>query len=102
MIAEMDDSRFDEEVAGGPCALLFSSPWCGTCAKVAGRVEAVAARHEGVRVRKMDIARNARAASRFNVLSIPTIVFFKDGKEVHRLSGDVSEPELLEGIRTIL
>lgn len=102
MIAEIDDARFDEETAHGPCALLFSSPWCGTCAKVTGRVEAVSALHEGVKVRKIDVTRNVRTASRLNVLSIPEILFLKDGKVAHRLSGDVTEREVSEGMRAIL
>jgi thioredoxin 1 len=102
MIAEITDAHFKEEVAHAPCALIFSSPWCGTCAKVTARVESVSKQYTGVKFCKMDITTNVRTASELKVLSIPTILFFKDGEEKHRLSGDVSEQELSQGIRTIL
>jgi len=102
MIAEITDAHFEEEVAHAPCALIFSSPWCGTCAKVAARVESVSKQYNGVKFCKMDITTNIRTASELKVLSIPTILFFKNGEEKHRLSGDVSEQELSQGIRTIL
>ncbi|MCX6339331.1 MAG: thioredoxin family protein [Candidatus Aureabacteria bacterium] len=101
MIAEITDAHFDEEIAHAPCALLFSSPWCGTCAKMAARIESVSKQHNGVKFCTMDITRNVRKASELMVLSIPTILFFKDGEEKHRLSGDVSEQELSRGVRTI-
>ena len=102
MIAEITDAHFEEEVAHVPCALLFSSPWCGVCTRVAALVESLSKKYDRVKFCKVDITRNIRKASELTILSIPTILFFKDGEEKHRLSGDVSEQELSQGIRTIL
>jgi thioredoxin 1 len=102
MIAEIADAHFEEGVVHGSCAVLFSSPWCGVCARVAARIESLSKASDQVKFCKMDITGNTRKASEFAILSIPTILFLKNGEEKHRLSGDVSEQELSQGIRTIL
>ncbi|MDD5556663.1 MAG: thioredoxin family protein [bacterium] len=104
MIVPLTDADFDREVRGsaGAWAVLFSSPWCGACGKVAPRFEAVAARCPGGRFGKVDISAHPKVAAGLGVLGIPAIVFFRDGEERGRASGAVSEEEIERGMRGIL
>ena len=96
MLRVLTDADFAREVVESrlPWVVLFSSLWCGGCAKVTPRVEALAAAHPGVRFGKVDISSCARTASGFGVLSIPAVLLFKDGQEKARLAGIVSPEEL--------
>ena len=64
--------------------LKFSATWCGPCRVLAQRLEGV----EGIT--PVDIDTNMETAREHNVRSVPTLVFKKDGKEVHRISGAIS------------
>lgn len=96
MLRALTDADFAREVIESrlPWVVLFSSPWCGGCAKVTPRVEALAAAHPEVRFGKVDIGSSARTAASLGVLSIPAVLLFKDGQEKARLAGAVSPEEL--------
>ena len=99
MIAEITDAHFEEEVAHVPCALLFSSPWCGVCTRVAALVESLSKKYDRVKFCKVDITRNIRKASELTILSIPTILFFKGGKVVDQVIGAVPKAALEQMIQ---
>ncbi len=104
MLIEITDSNFEENVKNTSSAfvLVFSSPWCGVCKKVAPRVESVSEKYEKAKFGKIDITTNTKTPSEFQVLSIPTIILFKDGEEKKRTVGDISEQELMQKIEEIL
>lgn len=104
MLKEIAEAEFDAEVRNspGPLVLLFSSPWCGVCARMTPRVEALSGKYPGVRFGKVDIAAAASRASEFQVLGIPAVLFLKDGTETARALGDVSDEELNEKLQGIL
>lgn len=104
MMQELTDADFRREVveSGRPWAVLFSSPWCGACRKVAPRVVACADKNPGVRFGKVEINASPKTAAENAVLGIPAVLFFRDGAERGRLSGSFSEDDLsreLERIR---
>jgi thioredoxin 1 len=73
----------------------FWAVWCGPCRMVAPIVEQLADDYAGqVTVGKLDVDNNQRSAAQFNVRSIPTILFFKDGKVVDQVIGAVPRPAL--------
>lgn len=94
---EVTDASFAADIEGteGLAMVDFWAVWCGPCRMVAPIVEELASEYSGkVRVAKLDVDSNQRTAARFNVRSIPSILFFKDGKHVDTVVGAVPKPAL--------
>ena len=93
----VDDATFKTEIEGseGLAMVDFWAEWCGPCKMVGPVVEQLAAEYEGqVKVGKLDVDENQQTAMRFNIRSIPSILFFKDGKHVDTVVGAVPKPML--------
>ena len=91
------DSDFEQQVEqhDGVAVVDFWATWCGPCRMIAPVLEQLATEYEGkVKVAKLDVDSNIRTATRFNVRSIPTILFFKDGKLVDQVVGAVPKAQL--------
>ena len=98
-ITTLTDANFDEEIAiaGEPVIVDFWAEWCGPCKMIAPVLEEIASEHAGkVRVAKLNIDDNPGAARRFDVMSIPTLIVFKDGQPAKRLVGAKPKGALLE------
>ena len=90
------DATFDAEIRRpGMIIVDFWAQWCGPCHCVAPILEQVAKAHAGVlRLGKLNIDENPRTTSRFRVMSIPTMLLFKDGKLVDGIVGAVPRPQI--------
>ncbi|MEJ2216325.1 MAG: thioredoxin [Gemmatimonadota bacterium] len=99
------DGNFDKEIghATGLTMVDFWAEWCGPCRLVEPIVEQLAEAYEGqLRVGKLDVDANQRTTARFNVRSIPSILFFKDGQHVDTVVGAVPTPQLERKIKELL
>ncbi len=94
---EITDANFDNEVikSSKPVMLDVWAPWCDPCLKLGPVIDELAGEYSGkVKVGKLNTDKNSTVASNYNVLSIPTILFFKDGKVMNQLVGVQSKAEL--------
>ncbi|MEA4941994.1 Thioredoxin [bioreactor metagenome] len=98
-LKHLKKTDFDAAVDAAPLAMVdFWADWCGPCKMVAPAVEKIAADYDGkALVAKVNIDEEPELAQRFGVMSIPTLVFLKDGQEIDRKVG-VMPPEAFTSV----
>ncbi|MBM3191059.1 MAG: thioredoxin [Chlamydiae bacterium] len=88
LIAYLNEEQFKEKIKIGVTLVDFYADWCGPCRMLTPVLETVAKDLQGkVTVAKVDIDQNQRVAGAYQVTSVPTMIVFKDGKEMNRLVG---------------
>jgi thioredoxin 1 len=98
-LLEVSDDNFSQEIekSEGVAVVDFWAAWCGPCQIIGPIVEELATEYAGkVKVGKLDVDANINTATKFNVRSIPTILFFKDGAHVDTVVGAVPKATLVE------
>ncbi|MBL8984747.1 MAG: thioredoxin [Gemmatimonadales bacterium] len=101
LITHVTDDTFagSVEQAKGLVLVDFWAEWCGPCRAIAPILEDLAKSNEGkVQITKLDVDANQRTSMRFNVRSIPTLLFFKDGRHVDTVVGLVQKSVLQDRI----
>jgi len=104
-IVQFKDSDFSEKVLKkrGVVLVDFYADWCGPCRMMAPIVEELAKEYKGkVVVGKLDVDKNTETASEYKVMSIPTVIVFKDGKERDRHVGSGKKEDLMEMLKKII
>lgn len=92
---QLSESDFDTATASGMVLIDFSANWCGPCKALSPLIERMATEYDGkLRVYKVDVDESQSVAARHGVMSLPTIVIFRDGKVVDRKIGSIRETDL--------
>lgn len=104
MAKELKTGEFDGAVASGVHVVDFWAPWCGPCKMLGAIIEKIGPEIEslGVEVCKVNVDEEAELAVRFEVMSIPALLFFKDGELVNRLDGLQRPDEILAAAKSAL
>jgi thioredoxin 1 len=104
-VTELNDSTFDEVVrsADRPVLVDFTAAWCGPCQTIAPILEDIATEQaERLQVVKIDVDANPQTTLRYEVMSMPTLILFKDGEPQRRLVGARGKNNLLEHLADVI
>lgn len=104
-VVELTSASWAQEVeqSGGLVMVDFWAVWCGPCRMVAPTVEELAKEYSGkVKVGKLNTDENPDVASKYKIMGIPTLMFFKDGQKVDQIVGAVPKPQLKAKIDALL
>ena len=95
-ITELSEKDFDKHISKGNWVIDFWAGWCGPCKMMAPHFAEAAKELKGkVNFGKIDVESETGLANRFQVMSIPTVIFFKDGEQVNRTVGAVPKDTLM-------
>lgn len=96
------EEEFNFAIANGPTIVDFWATWCGPCKMIAPAVDQLADELEGrITVGKIDVDQCREVAVKYGVMSIPTLIYFKNGEKVKRFVGVQTKDKLLEAAAEI-
>jgi thioredoxin 1 len=103
-LPEVTDSNFQAEVLEAETAVLvdFWAPWCGPCRIIAPHLEELAGERDDLRIVKLNTDDNPQTAAQYNVMSIPTLLLFKNGQVAHQIIGALPKNRLVQEIEPAL
>jgi thioredoxin 1 len=103
-ITDVTDSNFQAEVleSSEPVLVDFWAPWCGPCRVIAPALEEIVEERDDLRVVKLNVDDNQQTAARYNVLSIPTLILFRNGEVAHQIIGALPKKRLVQEIEPAL
>ena len=104
-VLEINDGSFEDEVlrCNSPVVVDFWAPWCGPCRMIAPISEKLAKEYQGqLKFCKLNVDENRQISEKYQVASIPLLLFFKDGEVIEESVGAVSEPALRSKVESAL
>jgi len=96
VVAHVTDTNFEKFVtdSAAPFFLFFSSPWCHTCKRIFPVLDMLSKSYPQIGFGRIDISTNLVVPSQYDILSIPSLLVFKDGTELDRFTGQLDEEKL--------
>jgi thioredoxin 1 len=95
-IVTLDESNFEQAIQGDkPILVDFWAEWCGPCKAIAPVLEEIATEQDKIAIGKLNVDHNPQTAARSDVMSIPTLILYKDGVEKKRIVGAAPKHRLL-------
>ncbi|MFH0790775.1 MAG: thioredoxin [Candidatus Omnitrophota bacterium] len=104
-LLQITDSNFKQEVLESALPVLvdFTAAWCGPCKMLAPILEDIVREYgDKIKIGKLDVDANPKTATYYGIMSIPTMVFFKNGKVINQIVGALSRQELKKQIEANL
>ncbi len=99
MALKITDGNFEQEVLKSEQLVLvdFYADWCGPCKMMAPIIEELAVEYEGVaKITKLNVDESPATSAKYRVMSIPTMIFYKNGEAINTIVGSVSKEKLKE------
>jgi thioredoxin 1 len=103
-LTDVTDTNFQAEVleADGPVLVDFWAPWCGPCRVVHPVLEEIDAERDDLKIVSINVDENQQTAARYEVLSIPTLIVFKQGQIAHKVIGALPKKRLEAELEPVL
>ena len=92
-VTELDVKTYDSFIAKGKVIVYFWAEWCGPCKFMGPIFKDVSAERKDIKFGKVDVDSESELAQRFHVMSIPTLIYFKDKEQVNRTVGAMSKED---------
>ena len=99
------DDTFENEVLQSetPVVVDFWATWCGPCKMIAPILEEIASEYDGkIKITKLDVDSNNQTAGKYNIMSIPSLLFFKNGEVVDQVVGAIPKSQLVQRIDRVV
>ncbi len=99
---EISANEFESTISQPLVVIDFYAEWCMPCLMMAPIIEEMAEKFPEIKFAKINVDDNSEISRKFKVMSIPTIIFFKQGKEVERITGSLSSEQLEEKLKVYI
>ncbi len=99
---ELKSNNFDAEIANGVTVVDFWAPWCGPCKMLTPTIEELSTEMTNVKFAKLNVDEAQDVAINYSVMSIPTIIIFKDGKAMESTIGVLPKATIKSKIESVL
>lgn len=99
----VNDSNFKSTISAKNVTIVeFSAEWCAPCKALKPTLMKISEENQEVTIGTLDVDDNPNTSVEYNIRNIPTTIFFKDGKEVHKMIGNITEPVIKSKISELL